>query len=760
MEEIDRESHTVNSQCLAGRDEIIDLVTTYKLTDCYRDFHPSFPGYTWSGTGIRQSSRLDRIYLSKDFTCRSAECSLFPYSDHNCVHVGFKLSRQTERGKGYWKYNASLNNDIMFCEELRSYYKLWSTLKPSFKSMTEWWENIKGRIKHLAIQHSVRIARQKKKRLLLLQRVCCNSNEDEVDNIIESELRGACIRSRVKILEENEKPSAFFYREERRRAERKVIKSIKNDDGRIVSSNSEITGVFHNFYTNLFTRHADVNLNLQDAFIQCLNHKISDDDKRILDEPISLVELNKAVSRAASNKSPGSDGLPYEFYSSFIDILGNDLVDVFNDTFHSGTLSESQRTCINMMKTCGLKLGRFCSLQLPGNIQWSTKEIKITGIVFGTNDAVLSNWGKKIESSRSRIKSWTNRHLSLLGKTMVINTVIYPLFYFLGPIFPMPYSVLKEIHKIVFSLVWGSRKPDLVSHDVIVLPQLCGGLGLDNLRVKMNALLVKPLFPLFRGNDIPTHLITSRYFIAKQLRVFYPASEEVTTIMDTQGSHEFSDEASQMDGEQKLETQSQEDLFDSQGESEEPPSSCPTSASGSDARDRSELQKPKCTSSLPAQRQGDASDSQGELKQPSSSCPVSVPVNEIMSDVKDREVRAKRKSASLQPKKDRSRSRIRFPLEEPLEYIKMTQIFIEEEPWHSCCAKGCTKTFSSYKTLIEHTAEAHPKMKASSYPCVLKKSCDNTFASPRDWIYHIASDHPEFVKKHEVEFFDRYFLKR
>ena len=57
------------------------------------------------------------------------------------------------------------------------------------------------------------------------------------------------------------------------------------------------------------------------------------------------------------------------------------------------------------MKTCGLKLGRFCSLQLPGNIQWSTKEIKITGNVFGTDDAVFSNWGKKVESSRSRITS-------------------------------------------------------------------------------------------------------------------------------------------------------------------------------------------------------------------------------------------------------------------------------------------------------------------------------------------------------------------
>ncbi|KAJ8040651.1 hypothetical protein HOLleu_15008 [Holothuria leucospilota] len=235
MEEIDRESHTVNSQCLAGRDEIIDLVTTYKLTDCYRDFHPSFPGYTWSGTGIRQSSRLDRIYLSKDFTCRSAECSVFPYSDHNGVHVGFKLSRQTERGKGYWKYNASLNNDIMFCEELRSYYKLWSTLKPSFKSMTEWWENIKGRIKHLAIQHSVRIARQKKKRLLLLQRVCCNSNEDE-SLITSLKVSSESMYSlSVKILEENEKTFRHLYREERRRAGRKVIKSIKNDEVEMVA---------------------------------------------------------------------------------------------------------------------------------------------------------------------------------------------------------------------------------------------------------------------------------------------------------------------------------------------------------------------------------------------------------------------------------------------------------------------------------------------------------------------------------------------
>ena len=46
----------------------------------------------------------------------------------------------------------------------------------------------------------------------------------------------------------------------------------------------------------------------------------------------------------SSNKSPGIDGLPVEFYSKFFQVIGPDLLEVYNCIFSTGVLSESQRT--------------------------------------------------------------------------------------------------------------------------------------------------------------------------------------------------------------------------------------------------------------------------------------------------------------------------------------------------------------------------------------------------------------------------------
>ncbi|KAJ8036522.1 hypothetical protein HOLleu_20525 [Holothuria leucospilota] len=102
--------------------------------------------------------------------------------------------------------------------------------------------------------------------MLSLQSMCSNLNKDEVDVILGSELKGACIRSRVQLLDENEKPSVFFCREEKRRAQQKVINNIQNKHGQIVSRQNEIMDVFHNFYTGLFAEDCTVDTNMQDVF--------------------------------------------------------------------------------------------------------------------------------------------------------------------------------------------------------------------------------------------------------------------------------------------------------------------------------------------------------------------------------------------------------------------------------------------------------------------------------------------------------------
>ena len=110
-------------------------------------------------------------------------------------------------------------------------------------------------------------------------------------------------------------------------------------------------------------------------------------------------------------------------------------------------------------------------------------------------------------------------------------------------------------------------------------------------------------------------------------------------------------------------------------------------------------------------------------------------------------------------RKERSKSSFRYPAENPLDTIKMSQIFLEEEPWHSCPAKGCRENFSSFDMLKKHTDQVHPSLESASYPCVMK-SCSHVFPFPRKWILHIAQKHPKFVTKQDVEFFDSFFLKK
>ena len=48
-----------------------------------------------------------------------------------------------------------------------------------------------------------------------------------------------------------------------------------------------------------------------------------------------------ALQGMARGKSPGSDGLPVEFFVKFWDVLGADLVDVFNSSYRDGFLPSS-----------------------------------------------------------------------------------------------------------------------------------------------------------------------------------------------------------------------------------------------------------------------------------------------------------------------------------------------------------------------------------------------------------------------------------
>jgi hypothetical protein len=68
---------------------------------------------------------------------------------------------------------------------------------------------------------------------------------------------------------------------------------------------------------------------------------ITPDQQAALDRPFELHELKEAVATAASNKSPGLDGLSYEFYNATFPLTGPPLLQALNSMLEAGQLTAS-----------------------------------------------------------------------------------------------------------------------------------------------------------------------------------------------------------------------------------------------------------------------------------------------------------------------------------------------------------------------------------------------------------------------------------
>ena len=84
-----------------------------------------------------------------------------------------------------------------------------------------------------------------------------------------------------------------------------------------------------------------------DDFIEGLDvPQLSEEEPDPLETTITLKELKDALASFTNNKSPGEDGLTKEFYEFFFDLLWKDLLNSYNEAFHKGELSISQRSGI------------------------------------------------------------------------------------------------------------------------------------------------------------------------------------------------------------------------------------------------------------------------------------------------------------------------------------------------------------------------------------------------------------------------------
>ena len=330
-----------------------DLVSTCDLCDVFRHEFPRKEEFTFFRAG-KAPSRLDRFYISRSLVEGiSGIQHVASLSDHCGVQMSLWLNvnhvylpRNSRRT--YWKLNTSILNDEEF---LPSFVALWSEIsktKDQFEDCAEWWDKwAKPEIKDFCIGFSIHRKRRrddtKKYLFSFLKAALVRKNWDEVARVREelntmllADAMGVVVRSRFQQNVECEKASLYHAAREAKNDKNNLGKLKIN--GVVVSDKKKIEEEVVKFFTALFNGHHDANLvdtgvpfvpdhTFLNEFLEGLG-KLTDHDSSKLQADISLDEMTSIVENCENNKSPGLDGLSYEFYKAVWQVIAVDFVEV------------------------------------------------------------------------------------------------------------------------------------------------------------------------------------------------------------------------------------------------------------------------------------------------------------------------------------------------------------------------------------------------------------------------------------------------
>ena len=141
-------------------------------------------------------------------------------------------------------------------------------------------------------------------------------------------IHGTIIRSKEKILNE-EKQTKYFFIQEKQKKIKKHIKSLQNQQGKILTTNSEILEECKNYFQNLYTKQKTCE-KTQNLLLKYISNEITNEQNNKLTKQIEITEIKEAIQSMENGKSPGLDGIPIEFYKEFIEIIKKDLQKTYN----------------------------------------------------------------------------------------------------------------------------------------------------------------------------------------------------------------------------------------------------------------------------------------------------------------------------------------------------------------------------------------------------------------------------------------------
>jgi hypothetical protein len=329
----------------SSRPLLQNIQSQANLKDVFRTLNPDSRSFTFFSHSANVHSRLDRFYISdllKSKVTRSRHIAV-PRCDHRGCGFNIRLLI-TSRGRGYWKCNVSILHDPHFRDDFFALTDRISATLDDINPTWETWEEFKLKAKTLILTHATRVSVNRQvqtalllKRLNFLYEIEAQQEglaKDEINKInadlqiiAEKVKEGNIIRAKLKDLENTENSAEFYKSIETNKATDKHIEAL-NIGGNLCTDTPLIINHCLNYYSDLYNKR-EVDRSVWPTLTKNLT-KLTEEEKMSCEGPFTQGECWTAISQMANNKSPGSDGLPAEFYKEFFPNIGPLFIKIAN----------------------------------------------------------------------------------------------------------------------------------------------------------------------------------------------------------------------------------------------------------------------------------------------------------------------------------------------------------------------------------------------------------------------------------------------
>lgn len=361
---------------LVGSQQLRQAASEAGLVDVWRQLHPDLREFTRHTMSVHGPSAgrttmwlVDEGLSDEGWVCRCQHRPGHLPGDHHSVTLEATPPTQPCWGSGHWSMPLYLLGVPEYVAEAKQVIRDKLAHSPAGRSAADTWEAVKGAVMHHGTAFGYRLAARRRMQRSELQR---QVERAEAQRVARPDEAGAAQRAQhaVQRLQEydeqrgdsesralgalwaayGEQGTGWFHRLGKEAADRSPILQVRDPDGGEPVSlctpegaqraGSILADYFDGEEPMGLFRPRGVSEQAQDILLGSVDTVLSDGAARACMGPVEDGRLTeacvaKALAGAPSGKSPGSDGLPYEFYRAFWEEVKGPVVAAFNEAFLS-----------------------------------------------------------------------------------------------------------------------------------------------------------------------------------------------------------------------------------------------------------------------------------------------------------------------------------------------------------------------------------------------------------------------------------------